>query len=163
MKRDIKSASVVESEAQTLETDKAASAAHDVHESNRRGIEDYSSEGNSVNEMEAKVETSQSEVLHKSGEELAESNKPVSDMRREAPEDDHLRRTSDYAEPNITPKESSTHQDFQHDSAGGEIKLQTNPATIQVKSEVTKTDASMLEHSTTLSRRSRRSNKTSRR
>ena len=31
MKKDIKSAAVVESEAQTLETDKAASAAHDVH------------------------------------------------------------------------------------------------------------------------------------
>ena len=30
MKNDIKSAAVVESEAQTLETDKAASAAHDV-------------------------------------------------------------------------------------------------------------------------------------
>ena len=30
MKKDIKSAAVVESEAQTLETDKAASAAHDV-------------------------------------------------------------------------------------------------------------------------------------
>ena len=31
MKKDIKSAAAVESEAQTLETDKAASAAHDVH------------------------------------------------------------------------------------------------------------------------------------
>ena len=30
MKKDIKSAAVVESEAQTLETDKAASAAHDI-------------------------------------------------------------------------------------------------------------------------------------
>ena len=30
MKKDIKSAAVVESEAQTLEIDKAASAAHDV-------------------------------------------------------------------------------------------------------------------------------------
>ena len=30
MKKDIKSATAVESEAQTLETDKAASAAHDV-------------------------------------------------------------------------------------------------------------------------------------
>ena len=31
MKKDIKSAAAVESEAQTLETDKAASAAYDVH------------------------------------------------------------------------------------------------------------------------------------
>ena len=63
---------------------------------------------------------------------------------------------------NITPKDSNTHQDFQHGSAGGEIKLQTTPATIQVRSEVTKTDASMREHSTTSARKSRRSNKTSR-
>ena len=41
--------------------------------------------------MEARVETSQPEVLHKPGEELAESNKPVSDMECEAPETDHLR------------------------------------------------------------------------
>ena len=32
MKKDIKSAAAVESEAQTLETDKAASAAHDVQQ-----------------------------------------------------------------------------------------------------------------------------------
>ena len=60
-------------------------------ESNHRGIEDHSSEGNSVDKMEARVETSQPEVLHKTGEELAESNKPVSDMKCEAPETDHLR------------------------------------------------------------------------
>ena len=63
MKKGIKSAAVVESEAQTLETNKAASAAYDVHESNCRGIEDYSSEGNSVNEMEAKVGTGPPGVL----------------------------------------------------------------------------------------------------
>ena len=31
MKKDIKSAAIIESEAQTLETDKAASVARDVH------------------------------------------------------------------------------------------------------------------------------------
>ena len=132
-------------------------------ESIHRGIEDHSPEGNSVDKMEARVETSSPGFLAKPGEELAKSYKPVSDMRREAPEDEHLRRTSDHAEPSITPNDSNIHQDFQHDSTGAEIKLQTNPATIQVKPEVTKTDAYMREHSTTLTRKSRRSNKTSRR
>ena len=45
MKKDIKSAAVVESEAQTLETDLAASAAHDVHGSAATEFDPSSSDG----------------------------------------------------------------------------------------------------------------------
>ena len=133
------------------------------NESNHRDIEDHSSEGNSADRMEARVETSQPKVLLKPGRELAKLHKPVSDMKCEAPETDHLRGTSDFAEPSITLKNSSTHQDSQHDSTGTEIKLQINPDMIQAKPEVTKMDSTISEHSTTLTRKSRRSDKPSRR
>ena len=133
------------------------------NESNHRDIEDHSSEGNSVDEMKARVETSQPKILLKPGRELAKLHKPVSDMKREAPETDHLRRTSDFAEPSIMLKDSSTYQDPQHDSTGTEIKLQINPDMIQAKPEVTKMNSIMSGHSTTLTRKSRRSDKPSRR
>ena len=65
-----------------------------VYESNCGDIENHKSEGNSVNKLEANIEKNQSEVLAKPDGELAKSHKPISDMKREAPEDDRLRRTS---------------------------------------------------------------------
>ena len=71
-----------------------------------------------------KIEKNQPEVLADPGEELAKSYKPVSDMKCEAPEPDHLRQTSDYAEPSVTPKNSDAPQDPQNDSTGTELNLQ---------------------------------------
>ena len=100
-----------------------------VYESNSSDIENHKSVGNSVNTLEDKIEKNQPEVLAKPGEELAKSYKPVSDMKCEAPEDDRLRRTSDYAEPSVTTKNSDAPQDPQNDSAGTEIKLQEDLTT----------------------------------
>ena len=95
-----------------------------VYKSNCSDIENHRSVGNSINKLEDKIEKNPPEVLAKPGEELAKSHKPVSDMKCEAPEADHLRQTSDYAEPSVTPKNSDAPQDPQNDSAGTEIKLQ---------------------------------------
>ena len=108
-----------------------------VYESNCSDIENHRSVGNSVNKLEDKIEKNQPEVLAEPGEELAKSHKPVSDMKCEAPETDHLRRTSDYAEPSVTTKNSDAPQDPQNDSTGTEIKLQEDLTTTQVRPKVT--------------------------
>ena len=65
-----------------------------VYESNCSDVKNHNSKGNSISKLEAKIEKNQYEVLAKSDGELAKSHKPVSDMKREASEDDCLRRTS---------------------------------------------------------------------
>ena len=89
-----------------------------VYESNSSDIENHRSVGNSINKLEDKIEKNQPEVLAKPGEELAKSHKPVSDMKCEAPEADHLRQTPDYAEPSVITKNSDAPQDPQNDSVG---------------------------------------------
>ena len=117
------------------------------NESNHRGIEDHSSEGNSVNKLEAKIENNQPEVLAKPGEKTLKSNKPVSDIKCGAPEDDYLRQTSDNAEPSVTAKNNDEPQDPQSDSAGTEIKLQEDLTTTQVRPRVTTEDSTIREQS----------------
>ena len=133
------------------------------YESNCSDIENHKSEVKSINKLEAKIENNQPEVLAKPGEELAKSHKPVSDMKCEAPEDDRLRRTSDYAEPSVTTKNSDAPQDPQNDSTGTKIKLQEDLTTTQVSPRVMTKDSAIREQSTTLTRKSNRSTKTSRR
>ena len=84
-----------------------------VYECNCSDIENHRYVGNFINKLEAKIEKSQPKVLLKPGEELAKSRKPVSDMKREVPETDHLIQTSDCAEPSVTAKNSDTPQDPQ--------------------------------------------------
>ena len=133
------------------------------YESNCSDIENHKSEGKSINKLEAKIEDNQPEALAKPGEELAKSHKPISDMKCEAPEDDRLRRTSDYAEPSVTTKNSDAPRDPQNDSTGTKIKLQEDLTTTQVSPRVMTKDSAIREQSTTLTRKSNRSTKTSRR
>ena len=133
-----------------------------VYESNSSDIENHKSVGTSINKLEDKIEKNQPEVLAKPGEELTKSHKPVSDVKCEAPEADHPRQKSDYAEPSVTPKNSDVLQDPQNDSTGTEIKLQENLTITQVRRKVTAEDSSIREQCTTLTRKSRRSDKPSR-
>ena len=134
-----------------------------VYESNSSDIENHRSVGNSVNKLEDEIEKNQPEVLAEPGEELAKSHRPVSDMKCEAPEADHLRRTSDHAEPSVTAKNSDAPRDLQNDPTGTDIKLQEGLTITQVRPKVTAEDSTTCEQSTVFTRKSVRPSKAPRR
>ena len=97
--------------------------------------------------------------MAKSGEELAKSHKPVSDMKCEAPEDDHPRRTSVYAEPSTTAENSDAPQDPQNGSAGFRVRLRHDLSVTHVGPNATKEDTPTHEHSAISTRKSGRTPK----
>ena len=127
------------------------------------GIEDQSTAGNSIDRSEIELEINQPEVLANSGEEPVESDKPVSDMKCEAPEVDPLGRTIDSTETNTTAKVSDTPHDPQSDSTSVKATLQEDPVVTQVKPETADIATEIQDKTSTLTRLPERSTKVSKR